>query len=92
MPRADTTTLYVTILAGKPFYKFMPVSNNGMLNLYNRLITISWLANTDVQPCTGARAVIEYVGKYAAKAEKGSSSYKELAAIVLPFVNEVKPF
>jgi hypothetical protein len=65
-----------------------------MLNPYNRLITMSWLANTDIQPCTRARAVIEYVGKYAAKAEKASTSYKELAATVLPFINQdtLKPF
>ena len=65
-----------------------------MLNPYNRLITMSWLANTDIQACTGARAVIEYVGKYAAKAEKASTSYKELAATVLPFINQdaLKPF
>jgi hypothetical protein len=63
-----------------------------MLNPYNRLITMSWLANTDIQPCTGARAVIEYVGKYAAKAEKASTSYQQLASMVLPFVNENTPF
>jgi hypothetical protein len=74
MPRANTDTPYLTIPQGKPFWKFMPESNQGMLNPYNRLITLGWLANTDIQPCTGARTFIEYVGKYATKPEKGSSS------------------
>jgi hypothetical protein len=56
-----------------------------MLNPYNRWITLSWLANTNIQPCTGAKAVIEYVGKYAVKPEKGSSSYKELEEIKTTF-------
>jgi hypothetical protein len=92
MPREDTPSPYIVIPKGKAFWKFMPCSNDGMLNPYNRLVTLSWLANTDVQPCTGAKAVIEYVGKYAAKPEKQSSSYKELAAKVLPFVNANRPF
>ena len=48
MPREPTNKPLVKILEGKQFYRFFLVTNDGMLNLYNRLITISWLANTDI--------------------------------------------
>jgi hypothetical protein len=49
---------------------------------------MGWMANTDIQPCTGEEGVVAYLGKYAAKAEKASDSYKDLFSRVLPFVNE----
>jgi len=92
MPREPTDEPSVKIPEGKQFYRFFPVTNDGMLNPYNRLITMSWLANTDIQPCTGKAAVAEYVGKYVTKPEKASTSYKALAIEALPFVNVERPF
>ena len=92
MPREPTDEPSVKILEGKQFYQFFLVTNNGMLNLYNRLITISQLANTDIQPCTSKAAVAEYVGKYVTKPEKASTSYKALAIEALPFVNVERLF
>ncbi|KAF1940402.1 hypothetical protein EJ02DRAFT_325295, partial [Clathrospora elynae] len=52
---------------------------------------MAWQANTDVSPCTDPKAVIEYVVKYATKAEKKSPSYRDLASNIIPFVNENQP-
>jgi hypothetical protein len=71
---------------------FYPARNDQYLNKYNRLVTMGWQANTDVSPCTSTTAVMEYVVKYAGKPEKASQSYRELAQIVIPFVNEARPF
>ena len=40
---------------GHTFDRFLPIRNDGMLNKYNRLFTIAWMANTDVSPCTSKR-------------------------------------
>jgi hypothetical protein len=71
---------------------FYPARNDQYLNKYNRLVTMGWQANTDVSPCISTTAVMEYVFKYASKPEKASQSYRELAQIVIPFVNEARPF
>jgi ATP-dependent DNA helicase PIF1 len=70
---------------------YFPPRNDGMVNKYNRLVTIAWQANTDVSPCTDIRAVIDYVVKYAGKGEKKSESYRQLADHIIPFVNEQRP-
>jgi hypothetical protein len=77
---------------GREWLWFFPARNDGMINKYNRLTTMAWQANTDVSPCTDPRAVIEYVVKYATKAEKKSPAYRDLAATLVPFVNEARPF
>jgi hypothetical protein len=46
---------------------FYPARNDGMVNKYNRLITMAWQANTDVSPITDPHACIEYIVKYAVK-------------------------
>jgi ATP-dependent DNA helicase PIF1 len=83
------------VVAKHPSHSYMhfyPARNDQYLNKYNRLVTIGWQANTDVSPCTSTTAVMEYVVKYAGKLEKASQSYRELAQIVIPFVNEARPF
>ena len=54
-------------------------------------ITMGWMANTDIQPATTLRAVIDYVAKYCSKAEKASFAYSELQAQVLPNVSSRNP-
>ncbi|KAM4067595.1 PIF1-like helicase [Hirsutella rhossiliensis] len=44
--------------------------NDGQINHYNRLLTVAWLANTDVSPCTSLQQVIDYAAKYCSKSEK----------------------
>ncbi|KAM4062490.1 PIF1-like helicase [Hirsutella rhossiliensis] len=41
--------------------------NDGQINHYNRLLTVAWLANTDVSPCTSLQQVIDYAAKYCSK-------------------------
>ncbi|KAG6241365.1 hypothetical protein E4U24_006120 [Claviceps purpurea] len=48
------------------------------LNHYDRTITCGWQANTDVSPCTGIGAVVNYVVKHAGKAEKHTLPYGQL--------------
>jgi hypothetical protein len=74
------------------YMHFYPARNDQYLNKYNHLVTMGWQANTDVSPCTSTTAVMEYVFKYASKPEKASQSYRKLAQIVIPFVNEARPF
>ncbi|KAH7082829.1 hypothetical protein BKA63DRAFT_529794 [Paraphoma chrysanthemicola] len=78
--------------SGRDWLWFFLMRNDGMINKYNRLVTMAWQANTDISPCTDPRAVIEYVVKYATKAEKKSLSYRDLAGTLIPFVNERRLF
>src|SRR5882762_387438 len=52
---------------------------------------MAWLANTDITPGTGNRAVLDYLGKYVTKAEKQTESYREIMARTLPSVNSRHP-
>ena len=70
---------------------FSPARNQGSLNQCAPVITMGWLANTDIQPPTSLRAVLSYIGKYVSKPEKSSASYSELQAQVLPCVNDRAP-
>jgi hypothetical protein len=81
----------VNIRKGQPFPKFNPVRNDPRLNAYNRLISMGWLANTDIQPCTCKEAVVFYLGKYATKPEKQSESFKDLFKALAPCINEHRP-
>ena len=87
MPREPTNKPSVKILESKQFYQFFLVTNNSMLNLYNRLITISQLANTNIQPCTSKATITKYVSKYITKPKKVSTFYKALAIKALSFIN-----
>jgi ATP-dependent DNA helicase PIF1 len=62
-----------------------------MLNQCAPVITMGWMANTDIQPPTSLHAVLSYVGKYVSKPEKSSASYTELQSQVLPYVNDRAP-
>ncbi|XP_044717909.1 uncharacterized protein HRG_08551 [Hirsutella rhossiliensis] len=52
--------------------------NDGQINHYNRLLTVAWLANTDVSPCTSLQQVIDYAAKYCSKSEKKSESFAQI--------------
>lgn len=46
--------------------------NDSQINHYNRLLTVAWLANTDISPCTSLQQVVDYAAKYCSKSEKKS--------------------
>ena len=49
------------------------------------------MANTNIQPSTGLRAMLSYIGKYVSKPEKSSASYIELQAQTLLYINNQAP-
>jgi ATP-dependent DNA helicase PIF1 len=76
----------------RSYMQYLPPRNDGWVNKYNRLVSIAWLANTGVSPCTSIIAVMEYVLKYATKFEKASPSYLDMLGKIIPYVNENRPF
>jgi ATP-dependent DNA helicase PIF1 len=76
----------------RSWLQYYPPRNDAWVNKYSRLLSMAWQANMDISPCTSMIAVIEYIVKYAAKYEKKSESYKDLAGKLIPFVNENQPF
>jgi hypothetical protein len=71
-------------------YIFGAARNQADLNQYCPLVTLGWLANTDLQPSTSLFAVVEYIGKYISKAEKSSISYADIVKIS-PHMNSRAP-
>ena len=61
------------------------------MNQCSPLITMGWMANTDIQPPTSLFAVLAYVAKYVSKPEVKSKSYKDLQGMILPYTNERVP-
>jgi hypothetical protein len=52
------------------------------------VITISWLANADIQPPTTLLVVLKYIRKYVSKPEKSSTLYTELQAKILLYTSD----
>jgi hypothetical protein len=73
------------------FHRLFCRRNDSHLNPYNRLVSMAWLANTDISPCTGSKAVLEYLAKYVSKPEKQTESYEELMKRLLPSINTNRP-
>jgi hypothetical protein len=46
-----------------------------------------WMANTDIQPPTSLEAILAYVAKCVSKPEKASTSYLEMQAQILSYIN-----
>jgi ATP-dependent DNA helicase PIF1 len=91
-PHTPSATPFLAVPEGRTFEKFFPARNDEMLNQYNRLLLTSWLANIDIAPCTSLRGVVDYVVKYASKAEKESESYRQIATRLLSNLNPERPF
>ena len=70
---------------------FSPARNDERLNSYSRLVTMAWMANTDVSPCSNSQAVLNYIAKYCTKEEKKTATYADLVKEVLPHLNCAKP-
>ena len=62
---------------------FVPARNQALLNQCSPVITIGWMANTDIQPSVTLRVVLNYLGKYVSKPEKASVSYTELQVDII---------
>ncbi|XP_044721877.1 ATP-dependent DNA helicase PIF1 [Hirsutella rhossiliensis] len=72
-------------------WSFRGERNDGQINHYNRLLTVSWLANTDVSPCTSLQQVIDYAAKYCSKSEKKSESFAQIGKALMPRVKDHNP-
>ncbi len=70
---------------------FSPARNVPDTNQCSPLITMGWMANTDIQPPTTLWAVLAYVAKYVSKPETKSKSYTDLQGMILPYTNERAP-
>lgn len=76
---------------GSTFYRMYPPRNHEYLNAYNPLISMAWLANTDIAPCTGRKALLEYLSKYISKPEPGTQSLRQMMERLLTRVNPDNP-
>lgn len=76
---------------GRKWWHFEPERNDAFMNQYNPLITLCWLANTDISPCTSVQAVIDYAGKYCSKGEVASTTYAQISKAILPHVSDRNP-
>ncbi|THW82062.1 hypothetical protein D6D15_10396, partial [Aureobasidium pullulans] len=47
---------------------FYPECNDPHLNRYNRIMSLGWLANTDITPRTALQALLNYLSEYCTKA------------------------
>ena len=72
-------------------YTFAAKGNDQNLNQYNRAISLTWLANTDISVCGDSNAVINHIAKYCSKAETESASFYDIIKAVLPSLNSVHP-
>lgn len=73
---------------GRSYWVFSGERNDAYMNQFNPLISMCWRANTDVSPCTGVEAVINYTAKYCSKIETQTSTYAQVARGILPYVSE----
>jgi hypothetical protein len=90
-PRAHTAEAAVTKEINHKSYIFGAGRNQEDLNPYCPLVTLGWLANTDLQPSTSLFAVVEYIEKYISKAEKSSISYADIVKKISPHINSRAP-
>jgi helitron helicase-like protein/uncharacterized protein DUF6570/PIF1-like helicase len=76
---------------GSTFYRMYPPRNHEFLNAYNPLVSMAWQANIDIAPCTGRKALLEYLTKYVSKPEPGTQSYRQMMESLLTRVNPDHP-
>lgn len=65
--------------------------NDSQINHYNRLLTVAWLANTDISACTSLQQVVDYVAKYCSKSEKKSETFAQIGKALMPRVKDQNP-
>jgi len=52
--------------------------NDPYINLYNRMQLQGWCANVDLKPVLSIHAVLQYISKYASKAEPSSNAFTDI--------------
>jgi ATP-dependent DNA helicase PIF1 len=90
-PRPLFLDLVVTRDINHKSWLFSPARNQGTLNQCAPVITMGWMANTNIQPPTDLYAVLSYAGKYVSKPKKSSTSYTELQAQIILYINDQAP-
>ena len=76
---------------GRTWFSFEAARNDAHMNQFNHLISLCWLANTDVSPCTSVTAVINYAAKYCSKIETQTNTYAQIAKSIIPNVSDRNP-
>ena len=79
-------TLKIKNVKYKPFVVLK--RNDPRLSRHNRIQLQRWRANIDIQPIIDSNACLEYISKYATKAEKVSDVAREAFNNVLCNVNQ----
>jgi ATP-dependent DNA helicase PIF1 len=77
-PRPLTLRPVVTKEVNHKDYLFTPACNQATLNQCSPVITMGWMANTDIQPSLSLHVVLVYLSEYVSKPAKSSVSYIEL--------------
>ncbi|KAH7460893.1 hypothetical protein FOMA001_g19400 [Fusarium oxysporum f. sp. matthiolae] len=90
-PRDTRDTADVVRRQGQSYFSFEATRNDSLMNHYNRCLSLGWLANIDISPCTSLQAVINYAAKYCSKMEKRTDSYASLGRQILPYVSHHNP-
>ncbi|KJZ74108.1 hypothetical protein HIM_06354 [Hirsutella minnesotensis 3608] len=90
-PRDTRDTADVVRRQGQSYFSFEAARNDSLMNHYNRCLSLGWLANIDISPCTSLQAVINYAAKYCSKMEKRTDSYASLGRQILPYVSHQNP-
>jgi hypothetical protein len=90
-PKAERAGPDLVKLPERKVWTFEPKRNDTLMNPFNLLVTLCWLANTDFSPCCDPQAVSNYAAKYYSKAETQSATYDELACRILPHVSDRIP-
>jgi hypothetical protein len=62
--------------------QFESCRNNRLMNPYNPAMILRWRANIDLKPVLSKDAAINYIAKYASKAEKQAPAFPELLASI----------
>ncbi|EED11567.1 hypothetical protein TSTA_008630 [Talaromyces stipitatus ATCC 10500] len=91
-PHSIQTEPFVERAPGHQYHHFYSIRNDAMINAWNRCILMGWLANIDIAPGTGSRALLDYIAKYVSKVEKKTESYKDMMKGFLPKLNPQNPF
>lgn len=76
---------------GRSYWAFAGARNDAYMNQFNPLISMCWLANTDISPCTGKEAVVNYAAKYCSKIERETMTYGQISRMILPHIADGNP-
>ncbi|KAJ6437024.1 hypothetical protein O9K51_10321 [Purpureocillium lavendulum] len=90
-PRDTRDVAEVVRRQGQSYFSFEAARNDSLMNHYSRCLSLGWLANIDISPCTSLQAVINYAAKYCSKMEKQTESYASLGRQILPYVSHQIP-